>query len=396
MGPTKAGKKLLVWGADGIEENTLDQARLTAKLPFVHSHVALMADAHVGIGATIGSVIATHGAIVPAAVGVDIGCGMIATRTNLRAANLPDDLGALHTAIARAIPSGVGQGHDRGGHSNDTIRAQPWWPRDSQPAMVQHSDKLWRKSVDQSGTLGSGNHFVEVCLDENDTVWVVLHSGSRGVGNEIAKRHIDGAKKIMKRYFIELDDPDLAYFAQDTPQFDEYVHDMLWAQDYARSNRELMMDAAVDALEQATGRIDIAVETTNCHHNYTEMEHHHGRDLWITRKGAIRAREGDKGIIPGSMATGTYIVEGLGNVAAFSSASHGAGRRMSRGVARKTVTEDELRAAMAGKAWNDTEAQTLLDEAPAAYKPIEDVMNAQSDLVRVLHTLRQVLNYKGT
>jgi len=263
--------------------------------------------------------------------------------------------------------------------------------------MVQGSDKLWRKTVDQSGTLGSGNHFVEVCLDETDSVWVVLHSGSRGVGNEIAKRHIEGAKKLMKRYFIELDDPDLAYFAQHTPQFDEYIHDMLWAQDYARSNRELMMVAALRALEQVTGHPNLwAVETTNCHHNYTEMEHHHGRDLWITRKGAIRARVGDKGIIPGSMATGTYIVEGLGNTRSFESASHGAGRRMSRGVARKTVTEDELRTAMAGKAWNDGEAQTLLDEAPAAYKPIEEVMDAQSDLVRVVHTLRQVLNYKGT
>ena len=396
MSPTKVGKKLLVWGADGIEENTLDQARLTAKLPFVHSHVALMPDAHVGIGATIGSVTATHGAIVPAAVGVDIGCGMIATRTSLNSADLPDDLAPLHDAIARAIPSGVGQGHARETKATDTIRSQSWFPRDSQPEMVLHSDKLWRKTIDQSGSLGSGNHFVEVCLDEDDRLWVVLHSGSRGVGNEIAKRHIDGAKQLMKRYFIELDDPDLAYFAQGTPEFDAYIHDMLWAQDYARSNRDQMMAAALDALTRVTGRPHEVMETTNCHHNYTELEHHHGRDLWITRKGAIRAREGDTGIIPGSMATGTYIVEGLGNERAYSSASHGAGRRMSRGVARKTVTEDELRAAMAGKAWNESEAKTLLDEAPAAYKSIEDVMEAQSDLVRVRHTLRQVLNYKGT
>jgi tRNA-splicing ligase RtcB len=262
--------------------------------------------------------------------------------------------------------------------------------------MVQTSDKLWRKTINQSGSLGSGNHFVEVCLDESDAVWIVLHSGSRGVGNEIAKRHIEGAKRLMSRYFIELNDPDLAYFAQGTAEFDAYIHDMLWAQDYARSNRELMMTAALGALERVMGRPHVAVETINCHHNYTEMERHHQRDLWITRKGAIRAREGDKGIIPGSMATGTYIVEGLGNERSFSSASHGAGRRMSRGTARKTVTEADLRSAMAGKAWNDAEAKSLLDEAPAAYKPIEDVMNAQSDLVRVLHTLRQVLNYKGT
>ena len=300
------------------------------------------------------------------------------------------------TTRSRAIPSGVGQGHARETKATDTIRSQSWFPRDSQPEMVLHSDKLWRKTIDQSGSLGSGNHFVEVCLDEDDRLWVVLHSGSRGVGNEIAKRHIDGAKQLMKRYFIELDDPDLAYFAQGTPEFDAYIHDMLWAQDYARSNRDQMMAAALDALTRVTGRPHEVMETTNCHHNYTELEHHHGRDLWITRKGAIRAREGDTGIIPGSMATGTYIVEGLGNERAFSSASHGAGRRMSRGVARKTVTEDELRAAMAGKAWNESEAKTLLDEAPAAYKSIEDVMEAQSDLVRVRHTLRQVLNYKGT
>jgi len=396
MSPTKVDDKLLVWGAEGIEENTLDQARLTAKLPFVHSHVALMPDAHVGIGATVGSVIATHGAIVPAAVGVDIGCGMIATRTDLRATDLPEDLNALHHAIARAIPSGVGRGHDRNERASDVIAQQSWFPRDAQPEMVQRSDKLWRKTIDQSGSLGSGNHFAEVCLDETDTVWVVLHSGSRGVGNEIAKRHIEGAKKLMKQYFIELADPDLAYFVQDTPEFDAYVHDMLWAQDYARSNREQMMDAALQSLEQTIGWPYERVEIIDCHHNYTEREHHHSRDLWVTRKGAIRAREGDKGIIPGSMATGTYIVEGLGNERAFSSASHGAGRRMSRGVARKTVTEAELRADMAGKAWNDRDAKALLDEAPAAYKPIADVMDAQADLVRVLHTLRQVLNYKGT
>jgi RNA-splicing ligase RtcB len=226
---------------------------------------------------------------------------------------------------------------------------------------------------------------------------MVLHSGSRGVGNEIAKRHIEGAKKIMKRYFVALDDPDLAYFAEHTPEFDEYVHDMLWAQDYARTNREQMMAAALTALATVAGRERIdTLQTVNCHHNYTERERHHNRDLWVTRKGAIRARGGDWGIIPGSMATGTYIVQGLGNVASFTSASHGAGRRMSRGVARRTVTEDELRDAMAGKAWNDTDAKTLLDEAPAAYKPIEAVMNAQADLVEVKHTLRQVLNYKGT
>jgi tRNA-splicing ligase RtcB len=358
-----------------------------------------MPDAHIGIGATVGSVIATAGAIVPAAVGVDIGCGMIASRLTISAADLPEDLGPLHDAIATAIPSGVGKGHNSPIQERTDPTKLPWWPRETQPQIVDGSNKLWARTRDQFGTLGSGNHFVELCLDENQQVWLVLHSGSRGVGNEIARRHIDGAKKLMKRYFIELDDPDLAYFAEHTPQFDEYVHDMLWAQEYARTNREQMLDAAMLAIERVLDRqiwYGPGVEQVNCHHNYTEQEHHHGRDLWVTRKGAIRAREGDLGIIPGSMATGTYIVEGLGNVASFTSASHGAGRRMSRGVARRTVTEDELRAAMAGKAWNDDEAQNLLDEAPAAYKPIEDVMEAQADLVRVVHTLTQILNYKGT
>ena len=321
---------------------------------------------------------------------------MIATRTDLVASDLPDDLGPLHSAITAAIPSGVGKGHDTALAAR--VDAVPDWAhRDAQPAMVAASDKLWRRTCSQFGTLGSGNHFVEVCLDEDDRVWMVLHSGSRGVGNEIAKRHIEGAKKIMQRYFVALDDPDLAYFAEHTPEFDAYIHDMLWAQDYARTNREQMMTAALDALAGAVARPHVdAVQTVNCHHNYTEREHHHSRDLWVTRKGAIRAREGDWGIIPGSMATGTYIVQGRGNVASFTSASHGAGRRMSRGVARRTVTQDELRDAMAGKAWNDTEVKSLLDEAPAAYKPIEDVMHAQEDLVEIRHSLRQVLNYKGT
>lgn len=389
MSPTKVDDRLLVWGAADIEPNTLDQARLTAKLPFVHSHVALMPDAHVGIGATVGSVIATSGAIVPAAVGVDIGCGMIAAPTNLTSQDLPDDLAGLHKSIRAAIPAGVGQGHA-------TATVGGWADRTLSPQMVQGNDKLWQRAGSQHGTLGSGNHFVEVCLDEADTVWVVLHSGSRGVGNEIAKRHIDGAKKLMKRYFIELDDPDLAYFAQHTPQFDEYISDMLWAQEYARTNREQMMVAATDALEQFVGKPGFWWgPKVNCHHNYTNLENHHGKDLWVTRKGAIRARVGDMGIIPGSMATGTYIVEGLGNEASFTSASHGAGRRMSRGQARRELDLDGLNVAMKGKAWND-DAKSLIDEDPRAYKPIEDVMAAQSDLVRVVHTLNQVLNYKGT
>lgn len=397
-GPTnliddRLGGRILAWGIEGIEPNTIEQAHKTSRLPFVHSHVALMPDAHVGIGSTVGSVIATDRAIVPAAVGVDIGCGMCSARLNVAAHQLPDDLNALHSAIAAAIPAGVGQGHSKAASSRG-VELPAWASKDAQPVMVLESNKLWQTAISQFGTLGSGNHFVEVRVDQEDSVWLVLHSGSRGVGNQIAKRHIDGAKGLMRSYFIDLEDSDLAYFVQGTKQFEEYIYDMLWAQDYARTNREQMMSAAIDAFEAVT-KLPAARQIISCHHNYTEQEHHFGKDLWVTRKGAIRAREGDWGIIPGSMATGTYIVQGLGNPASFTSASHGAGRRMSRGVARRTITADELNAQMAGKAWNSASVDKLLDEAPDAYKPIEDVMAAQADLVEVKYELNQVLNFKG-
>lgn len=397
-GPAHLHPKLLVWGNDGIEPNTIDQALKTAGLSFVHSHVALMPDAHVGLGSTVGSVIATKGAIIPAAIGVDIGCGVCAVKTNISAAQLPDNLDALHTALTQAIPAGMGRGHEKRqrGTIVDVMR-QGWAEKSAQPQMVLDSNTLWNKTVKQFGSLGGGNHFVEVCLDEWDTVWVVLHSGSRGVGNQIAKRHIDGAKRLMKQWLIDLEDQDLAYLVQNTPEFDEYIHDMLWAQEYAATNRDAMMTAALRSLGEFLGRDDIySARTINCHHNYTEQEHHGGKNLWVTRKGAIRARVGDWGIIPGSMATGTYIVEGLGNEASFTSASHGAGRRMSRTRARKNVTPAQLSEAMAGKAWNSAAAGKLVDEAPAAYKPIADVMAAQADLVEVRYVLRQVLNLKGT
>lgn len=381
--------RLLVWGADGIEPNTLDQAHKAARLPFVEEPVALMPDAHVGIGATVGSVIATHGAIIPAAVGVDIGCGMAARRFDIREDQLPDNLYRLHALIANVVPAGVGQAHDAdqagfGEHAD-------------LPMFVRDSDRLVHTAVSQLGTLGSGNHFVELCIDEEQYVWIVLHSGSRGVGNKIAMHHIERARGLMRRYFISLDEPDLAYFVQGTEAFAEYLSDMTWAQDYAFENRRRMLTAVSAALMEAMEFAAFEItDEVQCHHNYTELEHHHGKDLYVTRKGAIRARTGDKGIIPGSMATGSYIVRGLGNERSYCSASHGAGRRMSRGQAKRTVTETQLRAAMLGKTWNDRDAKVLLDEAPAAYKPIEEVMAAQSDLVEVVHTLRQVLNYKGT
>lgn len=380
-------KHVLVWGADSIEESTLEQAERTARLPFVREPLALMPDAHVGIGATVGSVAFMEGAIVPAAVGVDIGCGMIATLTNLRAGQLPDDLSHLLSLIERRVPAGVGAGHDRaqvGVAESVGIPASELGQKDE--AKIRH----------QFGTLGSGNHFLELCLDEDERVWLVLHSGSRGIGKTLAERHITGARALMARYFIELEDRDLAYVVEGTPEFEAYIGDMLWAQRYAAANRDKMMSAALGALGEVTSEATAEVERINCHHNFAAREHHRGRDGWVIRKGAIRARRGDRGVIPGSMGTASFIVTGLGNVASFESCSHGAGRRMSRSEARRQLTADSLGAAMNGKTWQSGEADALVDEHPLAYKDVEAVMAAQADLVRIDHRLTQILNYKGT
>lgn len=386
MAPTKTGN-VLSWASD-LDGKAMAQAQRSSKLPFVEGHIALMPDAHFGMGATIGSVIPTRGAIIPAAVGVDIGCGMIAAELAIHSYVLGDDLGRLHGMIANAVPSGVGKGHE-------TQVITRYWPGERPGERL--TSKQSTKAVTQFGTLGSGNHFVEICLDERDVVWVVLHSGSRGIGNELAKIHIDGAKGLMKRYHIGLEDPDLAYLVEETPEFDAYIGDMLWAQRYAMGNREAMLDAV---LNQVAGFIgwDIVpvVSRINCHHNYTEREHHRGKNVWLTRKGAIRAREGDRGVIPGSMGTQSYIVSGLGNPASYMSCSHGAGRRMSRGEAKRTLDLDGLRTAMVGKTWNDSQAEALIDEDPRSYKDIDQVMADQQDLVRIDHTLHQILNYKGT
>lgn len=388
--PEQLNNRLLSWAPD-LDPKAAEQAARTSRLPFVAGHVALMPDAHYGMGATVGSVIPTKGAIIPAAVGVDIGCGMIAARLELTASQLPDDLQPLHSAIAKAIPAGVGQGHDdfkaHGDfpslHAGADLNGDGPW-----------SMRLFEKSWKQYGSLGSGNHFVELCLDESDGVWLVLHSGSRGVGNELAKHHIEGARGLMKRYFIGLEDPDLAYLVEGTPEFDAYIADMLWAQDYAMGSREVMLAAAMRAVDGFLGRTVRFLDRINCHHNFTQLEHHHGKNVWLTRKGAIKAADGDRGVIPGSMGTRSYIVRGLGNPASFCSCSHGAGRRLSRGAAKRELTQESLVEAMAGKAWNG-DAAALLDEHPAAYKDIDEVMAAQSDLVAVEHTLRQILNYKG-
>jgi len=394
MAPEKIGN-VLSWGSD-IEPGTIEQAAKASRLPFLAGHLALMPDAHVGMGATIGSVIPTQGAIIPSAIGVDIGCGMIAVETDLVADGLPDDMDRLHGYIASVVPAGVGKGHD-----DLRITAELGA---SLPPLVQANHKLWLKAQQQFGSLGSGNHFVEVCLDERTRVWVVLHSGSRGVGNQLAQFHIEAAKGLMKRYFVDLEDSDLAYLVQGTVEFDAYIADMLWAQRYAMGNREQMMNAVLrqlwgyagtseDVSEHGVGH---EIQRINCHHNYTEMEHHNGTDVWLTRKGAIRARVGDMGVIPGSMATSSYIVRGLGNRASYTSCSHGAGRRLSRSKARKTLTVESLREQMVGRAWNEAQAKALLDEHPDSYKSIETVMDDQRDLVEIVHTLHQVVNYKGT
>jgi tRNA-splicing ligase RtcB (3'-phosphate/5'-hydroxy nucleic acid ligase) len=385
--PTNINEKLISWASE-IDEQTIRQAEKTARLPIVEGHVALMPDAHVGKGATIGSVIPTAGAVIPSAVGVDIGCGMIAAELDVTEAQLPDSLEPLLGRIERAIPAGVGRGHDEVAHNADR------WLAAHRPA-TELSDDQANRAAKQFGTLGSGNHFFELCVDERGRVWVVLHSGSRGIGNKLATMHITKARNLAKALELRLEDLDLAYFTEGTPEFDAYVADMLWAQEYARANRDQMMDNAMRELFAFLG-FGRETQRINCHHNFTQREVHDGRELWVTRKGAIRADTGDLGVIPGSMGTRSYIVTGKGSAASWRSCSHGAGRRHSRTQAKKLFTATDLAEQMEGKVWLSSRAEALLDEIPAAYKDIDQVMADQADLVEVLHTLRQVLNYKGT
>lgn len=384
---TVINDRLISWASD-IEDGTLRQAEKTARLPIVAGHVALMPDAHVGLGATVGSMMPTAGAVIPAAVGVDIGCGMIAAELDVTADRLPDNLEPLLGRVARAVPAGMGKGHSDVGRRADRFLA------DHRPA-TELSGKQVATAAKQFGTLGSGNHFIEVCLDERDVVWVVLHSGSRGIGNQLAQMHISAARRLAADLELRLEDPDLAFFLEGTPEFDAYIADMLWAQDYARANRDQMMDRT---LREVMTFIGTGRETTriNCHHNFTQRERHGESDLWITRKGAIKADVGDLGIIPGSMGTRSYIVAGLGNADSWTSCSHGAGRRLSRTAAKKQYTAADLQRKMAGKVWLSDRAAALVDEIPSAYKNIDQVMADQADLVEVRHTLRQILNYKGT
>jgi tRNA-splicing ligase RtcB len=379
---------LISW-ASILEDNTRAQAEQTARMPFIHPHVALMPDAHLGLGATVGSVIPTVGAIIPAAVGVDIGCGMIAVRTQYATTDLPADRKPVRQAIERAVPLNAGA-------ANRTISREHTERRLEQlralatEAGFDPASYAARWEL-QLGTLGSGNHFIEVTADEAGGVWLFLHSGSRGVGNRIAQKHIAVARELCAGE--DLPDRDLAYLTEGTEEFDAYIREMRWAQTYALLNREEMMDRVVRQFaEWVDGDVD-RVEEINCHHNYTEREHHYGRDVWLSRKGAINAEEGRPGLIPGSMGTASYVVVGRGDPVSLSSAPHGAGREYSRTRARKTFTAEDLRAAMAGIEYRDTDA--FIDEIPAAYKDIDRVMADAADLVEVRHVLRQLVNVKG-
>jgi tRNA-splicing ligase RtcB len=388
----EGSKPIKIW-TDDIEDAALTQLKNLARLPFIAGNgVACMPDVHAGIGSTVGTVIATDKAIIPAAVGVDIGCGMNAVRLSLKASDLPESLVNIRHQIERDIPLGAGGAHSRiAPQGQHTLWADV---PDSVFQVTGGSAKFYKKAEPQLGTLGSGNHFIELCLDENQDVWIMLHSGSRGIGNMIGMYFIEKAKRRMEQYFISLPDGDLAYFPEDTDEFNEYVEAVGWAQNYALENRRMMMQLVIAALRRHIPiEFTITQEAINCHHNYVEKENHFGRNLWVTRKGAIRAREGDLGIIPGSMGQRSYIVRGKGNPESYCSCSHGAGRKMSRSKARKVFTIADLKEQTAGVECLKTDA--VLDEIPGAYKNIDDVMNNQKDLVEIVHTLKQVLCVKG-
>jgi tRNA-splicing ligase RtcB len=385
--------KLLNW-ASILEPKTKHQACEAVRMPFIYPHLALMPDAHLGLGATVGSVLPTDGAIMPAAVGVDIGCGMLAVRTQythdhvLRRMADGHPLTQLHAAIAKAVPLSAGA-------ANQKIRAtaaKRIGELEAMPGAAQADQALprWRF---QLGTLGSGNHFIEVSLDEQDRVWLFLHSGSRGVGNRLAGQHIKVAQQQCAVGGVTLPNRDLAYLVEGTPEFDAYIEALDWAQHYALLNRAEMMDRVIDCLADYLGQDVTALETVACHHNYTVRERHYGRDVWLSRKGAISARSGQLGLIPGSMGTRSYVVRGLGNPEALCSAPHGAGRNFSRTAARKQFTRADLDQRMSGVAWGESDA--FLDEHPDAYKDIDVVMRDAADLVEIVHELRQIVNVKG-
>lgn len=395
--------QLKLWDSHApFEASAMQQLRNVAQLPFIHKHVAGMPDVHFGIGATVGSVIATKRAIVPAAVVVDIGCGMMAVRTNLTAEVLPDNCDALRSDIERAVPKGfestAGCNFSKGGWEITPNSVVSVWNHrfyDRWKKIIAKRPKVDGKTRQQLGSMGGGNHFIELCLDEDNRVWVMLHSGSRGTGNRIGTYFIERARNLFEQNKMDfsLPDRDLAFLAQGTEMFDDYIEAMNFAQDYAMANREIMMDRVLTVLRGHFPTVKTDKNAINCHHNYATMEHHFDENVWVTRKGAVRAREGDLGIIPGSMGTGSFIVRGLGNPESFCSCSHGAGRVMSRSQAKLQITlEDHIEAVKGISCRTDIH---VLDESPAAYKDIGAVMDAQQDLVAIEHRLRQFVNIKG-
>ncbi|MGB1257624.1 MAG: RtcB family protein [Thiolinea sp.] len=383
-----------------FDDNARQQLRNIAQMPFIHKWVAAMPDVHMGKGATIGSVIPTVGAVIPAAVGVDLGCGMMAVKTSLRADQLPDSLTELRCEIEKRVPHGRVMSRKKrdsgswGEPPEDVVAAWQSLSEGFEYLTERHPFLKNTNNIKHLGTLGTGNHFVEICLDEADAVWIMLHSGSRGVGNRIGTHFIEQAKKDMERWFISLPDKDLAYIPEGSDNFRAYTEAVAWAQDFARVNREVMMARTIAALREIMPvAFDAQLEAVNCHHNYISRENHFGENVWVTRKGAVRARAGDMGIIPGSMGARSYIVRGLGNEDSFCSCSHGAGRVMSRTEAKRRVSLDEHLEAVSGVECRQDAG--VIDETPAAYKPIEQVMAAQSDLVEIVHTLKQVVCVKG-
>lgn len=384
-----------------FEDKAKEQLKNISRMPFIHKWVAAMPDVHLGKGATIGSVVPTLGAVIPAAVGVDIGCGMMAVKTSLTASDLPDNLAGVRSAIEAAVPHGRSSrargSRDKGAWSDipDDV-AKAWAPLNDQFVVLTEKHRVLKNTNNlyHLGTLGTGNHFIEMCLDEQGTVWIMLHSGSRGVGNRIGTHFIEQAKKDMERWHIQLPDSDLAYLPEGSDHFDQYVEAVEWAQNFARANREVMMDRVILAVRKTLGvPFEARTEAVNCHHNYISRENHYGKNVIVTRKGAVRAREGEMGIIPGSMGARSFIVRGLGNEESFCSCSHGAGRVMSRTKAKKLVSLEEHKEATA-----DVECRKdagVIDETPSAYKSIEKVMEAQKDLVEVVYTLKQVVCVKG-
>jgi len=378
-----------------IEPQARQQLLHISRLPIVHHHVAAMPDVHLGIGATVGSVISTVKAVIPAAVGVDIGCGMIATRLSLSANDLDSTvLKKVFDSIEKTVPVGFNQ------HADRNVRSHAVRKFDQGLKKILHGHPGIGKRVGRSsswahqlGSLGGGNHFIELCLDESGDAWVMLHSGSRGIGNAIGSYFIELARRDLERSNTRLPDANLAYFSEGAQHFNDYVEAVGWAQDYARANRAEMMDLVLEALRRHLPAFEVTKEAVNCHHNYVERERHFGQDVWLTRKGAIRAREGELGIIPGSMGARSYIVRGRGNADSFHSCAHGAGRRMSRNAAKQRFTVDDLEAQTRGVVCRKDHG--VLDEIPGAYKDIDEVMANQSDLVEVVHTLKQVLCVKG-